>query len=163
MQKLGRHLSVAGAILFATIMLPVSTSLAQDKEIKRSWGLSATLQSGQPVFAIPIWVGQKFVVAPNFGAVYVRNAGTVLAVGLTLRIYQYTGRIMPYWGVRGASSITFPKGGGSTTTNGAGVFYGGEFFIHPHFSFAIEEQVNGIFTSPSTITTATALVATVHF
>lgn len=141
----------------------VSNSLAQEKTIARNWGMSATLQGGQPVFTIPIWVGPKFVVAPSVGALYVKPAGTVLAVGLALRIYQSTGRLTPYWGIRGTSSITFPKGGGSTSTNGAGVFYGGEFFINPRFSFAVEEQVNAVLTAPTTISTATALVATIYF
>lgn len=153
-------------IMLAVMMivtLDIQSSHAQEKEIKRSWGMSASLQGGQPTFIVPIWLGQKFVIAPNLGVAYVKNAGTVLGVGLTFRIYQSTGRLMPYWGVRGVSLITMPTGGGSTSSNGAGVFYGGEFFINPRFSFAIEEQVNSTFSSPLTITTATALLATIHF
>jgi len=154
---------VAGAFLFAIVALLASTARAQEKEIKRSWGLSATLQSPQPVLIVPIWMGPKFVIAPNLGVAYVKNTGTVLAVGLTFRVYQSTGRLVPYWGVRGGSLITMPTGGGSTSSNGAGVFYGGEFFINSRFSFAVEEQVNSTFSSPLTITTATALLATIHF
>lgn len=153
----------ASVILAAATLMLVSNAFAQEKTITRSWGMSATLQGGQPVFTIPIWAGSKFVVAPSVGALYVKPAGTVLALGLALRIYQSTGRLTPYWGIRGASSITFPKGGGSTSTNGAGVFYGGEFFIHPRFSFAVEEQVNAVLTAPTTISTATTLTATIYF
>lgn len=163
MKTFGSRLLTAGA-LFCAIMLGLATSAhAQEKEIKRSWGLSASLQGGQPVLIVPIWMGQKFVLAPNLGVAHVKNTGTVLAVGLTFRIYQNTGRVMPYWGVRGGSVITMPTGGGSSSTNGAGVFYGGEFFINPRFSFAIEEQVNSTLSSPFTISTATALLATIHF
>lgn len=163
MQKSGWHSIIMSTMWFAATLVLVSTSFAQEKTITRNWGMTASMQGGQPVFTVPIWVGQKFVVAPSVGALYVKPAGTVLALGLALRIYQSTGRLTPYWGIRGASSITLPKGGGSTSTNGAGIFYGGEFFINPRFSFAVEEQVNAVLTAPTTISTATTLMATIYF
>jgi hypothetical protein len=162
-KKICRRFILPVIILLVTPALQPSRAFAQEKEVQRSWGLSASLQGGQSALVVPLWLGPKFVVAPNASVNHIDNVGTILGVGLALRLYQGTGRLMPYWGVRGGSTITMPSGGGSSSSNGAGVFYGGEFFINPRFSFAVEGQVNSVLTSPLTVATATALMATVHF
>ena len=154
--------------------LQTETASAQKKETKRSFGLSAYLNSSsQPYIVIPIWVGPKLVFAPILSGKLVQDGDTEIGIGGLIRLYRNTARVRPYWGAKAKIFLTSPQIGNSFTDFLAGFFYGGEFFLNSKFSLGVEAQVYGAFPSDSSsrygplgkivIFTQTGVMATIYF
>lgn len=137
-------------------------------QVNRTWGLGATFQGGQTLIVVPVWLGQRFVVAPIVSATHTENANLLLNAGAGIRLYPSMSRIAPFWGVAATATINKPQtgSGNSSTIWTAGGFFGGEFFINQRFSFSIQPGVWASFppnSGPITITTATFLFGTIYF
>lgn len=139
----------------------------QEREIKRTWGVSTYLQTAPVNIVIPIWLTPRFVLAPLLTVNYLENSATTIGGGVALRIYPVMQRVAPYWGVRAQAINTNPSGPGSGATAYAGsLYFGGEFFLNPKFSLGVEPGLNITLppnSGPIAVTTATVMVATVHF
>ena len=141
-------------------------AMAQDREVQRKWGFSAYLQTTQAEILIPIWLSQRFVLAPIIAANYTENTATLLGLGAALRVYTYMARLAPYYGIRTQAYIAMPNGGTSSTAYLIGLFYGGEFFLNQRFSLGIEPGVNLLIppnSGPLSVSTSTMVTASVHF
>lgn len=159
------------AVLCAIVLLALAnwprTAHAQERQIKRTWGVSTYLQTAPINLVIPIWITQQVVLAPLVNFNYLENSATTIGGGLALRIYPVMERVAPYWGVRAQAATVIPSGpGGSATGYAAAIYFGGEFFINPKFSLGVEPGVTVAlppYSGPINVTTATVMVATVHF
>lgn len=163
-----RHITavLCAVVLLALVSWP-RTSHAQEREIKRTWGVSTYLQTTPINVVIPVWLTQQVVLAPLVNFSYLENSATIIGGGFALRIYPVMQRVAPYWGVRVQAATTIPSGNGSSVTGYAGgIYFGGEFFINSKFSFGVEP---GIYitvpprSGPINVATTTFLVATAHF
>lgn len=134
------------AFLFALLLTVgfIGESFAQgSKSSPRKYGIAASLQGGQTQIIIPIWIGNKMVVAPNIALAMVSSVSTTISPGVTFRFYmKKIQRITPYVGFGGGASIFSPSGGGASSTtlliNG---LWGAEFFMHSKFSFGVEAGI----------------------
>lgn len=141
---------------------------AQQRSVTRTWGLSASVQTGQVDILIPIWAGNSLVLAPGFNVNYVQNVTTNLGVEIVPRLYLDNARVSPY--ITGVAGLNFnmPDVGRDTTDLILGIGLGGEYFVNPKFSFGVEGRVTGFVFDLSTaqntaISTSGAVVANVYF
>lgn len=134
-------------------------------------GIAASLQSLQLDFTIPIWVGDRIVVAPSVGFMSSSEHITDIDLGAAFRAYLSKEKLSPYLGVRGAAFIL--TNGSSTTDKLLGAFFGAEYFLDSHFSVGGELQLNATFSDQysnrfgnpngTNINNATGLYATFYF
>lgn len=128
------------------IVLPVKL-IAQQDSVKRTIGLSAVVQSNEFGVNVPIWINDRFVLAPSLGFSIAEAAGSELSVGATAKAYLSTGKqLMPYFALRAGSIITTPPTESVSKENSIDLFlglgFGGEYFLAPNFSFGVEAQGN---------------------
>ena len=164
------------AVSFSVINLLGSIEHAecQEKAVKRTLGLSASLQGGQLDILLPIWIGNKVVIAPAFSAVYAEGAGADLGIGFAPRFYFRMEKIAPYVGGRAAAFFSLPTGNvGNTTDWLLGLALGGEYFLDDKFSIGVEAQANFTISDEQSdrfgnpgglaINTGTAIFASIYF
>ena len=140
----------------------------------RTIGVTASIQSDQLDFSIPIWVSQTAVIAPNLGVVSAGDIGTDLTLGMALKNYfrETTGAV-PFASLRAGTIAGIPKDGDTIYDFIFGAGFGGEYFFDPQFSLGIEIQGNlsisdeGSFRfgnpGEMNFNTATALTASIYF
>ena len=163
-------------ILFTIVSLftSVGQSVCQEETVDKTVGLSASVQGGQLDIILPIWAGNKIVIAPAFSVVYFEDAAIDLGVGIAPRFYLRTGRVAPYIGGRVAAFFLMPSGNAQDITDWLlGLALGGEYFLDPKFSIGVEAQVNfaisddlsGRFGNPGglSLNTATAIFVSIYF
>lgn len=162
--------------VITVVILLASSELAisQEKVDKRTFGLSASIQGGQLDIILPIWAGNKVVIAPAFNAVYLEDAGVDLGIGIAPRFYLNMDTVAPYVGGRVGAFFNLPTGNAQETTDWLlGLALGGEYFFHSKFSVGVEAQANftisddlsGRFGNPGglSLNTATAIFASIYF
>ena len=158
---------VCGVVLITVILiLGIGNSNAQQQPVKRTVGLAASLQGGQANILVPIWLGDRFVLAPAVSLQHIENTITNLGLGAVARFYLYMERVAPYFGGQASALIGIPSGGGGSTTNlSIGVLFGGEFFLHPKFSVGLEAHGDLFLpdTGPYSFNTSTTVIANVYF
>lgn len=157
-------------LLVSVLFLAVfSSSLrAQDRQVTRSFGLSASLQGGQTAVLVPIWFGNKITVAPGAGLQYTENVSTNISLFLVPKLYFDMKRVAPYLSGTIGLMRSDPNAGTATNNLMLGIGFGGEYFVNAKFSFAVEAQVNGFVndisgTSSMSASTGAAATATVYF
>lgn len=145
---------------------------------KKKIGLSGSIQSNQLGISIPVWLGEKFVLAPAFDFVYAEKVGADFSVGLAFRNYLKTETLAPYFGLRLGTAITIPSSDSAISTKTmydfiGGVAFGAEYFVGDNFSVGVEAQGNFTKSDKNSdrlgnpgglnINTATMISATVYF
>jgi hypothetical protein len=111
------------------------------------YGLSGSVQSSQFGISVPMWLGEKFVLAPGFDLKYAETVGTDFSIGLAARFYSRVESLRPYFGMKAGTAVYMPssKNGINTTTKVdilGGIAYGLEYFITDNLSFGVEAQGN---------------------
>jgi len=161
-----------GLLLSALVVLLIGVFTgqvrAQDRGVTRSWGLSASLQSGQMDILVPLWMGNTFVIAPGVSVNYVEHVTTNIGVMLVPRLYLDMRRVSPYITAVVGFDFNMPNIGSDTTDLTLGIGLGGEYFVNPKFSFAVEGRVVGMVFDISglrntAVMTSGAVVANVYF
>ena len=169
--------SIVRIVFFLIILLELSIIHPQDnnknENAERRIGFTAAIQNNQTDIMIPIWTSERFVLAPALSAIYVSDGGTDIAAGFAFRVYPGIKKISPYWGGRFGALIQSPKDRDSKTDFLAGLMFGGEYFLHPQFSFGIEVQLNASFSDNmsyrfnnpggTNLYTATVILANIYF
>jgi hypothetical protein len=153
-------------LILVIFSLGISSANAQERAVKRTVGLAGLIQNGHPEILVPIWLGDRFVLAPAVALQYQENVGSVVGLGGVGRFYLYMERIAPYFGGQVSADITMPDGPGPNSTDlSIGVLFGGEFFLHQRFSVGVE--AHGDFFLPdggnNMFSTSTAVIANVYF
>ena len=129
----------------------VIQSNAQENEnqepFKRTIGLSGSIQASQFGILIPIWLGDKFVIAPSFEIKIAESVGGDYSFGLSPRYYFKTEKLSPYAGLKiGALINTLTSENQNTTSVKIdylfGLAFGAEYFLSNSFSFGVEAQAN---------------------
>jgi len=161
-------LSCSLALALALSAGLLTSASAQDKEMTRTCGLTASIQSGQGQILVPLWLGDRLTLAPGIGLNYTENVGTTITLLLAPRFYLDMGRVAPYISARGGINLNMPSVGGDTTDGMLGAGFGGEYFINPKFSFGVEGQLNMMIVdfggaSNMSISTGAAVHANVYF
>lgn len=157
---------VCGVVLLLVILPGISGANAQEQRpVKRTVGLAGLINSGQSEILVPIWLGDRFVLAPALSLLHIENIGTQVGLGAAARFYLYMERIAPYLGVQGFALVDLPEVGSSATDLTIGVFFGGEFFLHQRFSVGI--QAHGDLFIPDSgsyvFNTSTSVLANIYF
>ncbi len=123
-------------------LLSLSHSSFAQQQVTRTIGLSASIQSAQSFIVVPIFVGDRLVLAPGVALSYAEGTGTDLGLALGPKFYTEMGRIAPYLALRGAAFVALPSGGSSVIDWLFGIAFGGDYFVNPRFSFGVEAQLN---------------------
>ncbi len=141
-------------------------------------GLGGSVQSGQFGIYIPVWLGEKHVLAPVFELKYAETIATDLIIGLSARKYLKKEKVCPYFGLKAGVAFYVPSPDNqinSTTKVDliGGIAFGLEYFITDNLSFGVEAQGNftksdeesNRFGNPDGLNfnTATMLSATIYF
>ena len=162
------------AALISNLGGMIEQAVAQEQAAQRTLGLSASIQAGQLDVILPIWAGDRVVIAPAFNFAYVEDGGIDLGVGVVPRFYLRMDKIAPYVSARGGAFFNLPSGSGEDTIDWVvGLAFGGEYFFHPKFSVGVEAQANCAisddlsdrFGNPGglNLNTATAVLASIYF
>jgi hypothetical protein len=162
------------AVIIISLFGPVEQTVSQEKAVERTWGLSALIQGGQLDIILPIWAGNKAVIAPAFNVVYVEDAGVDLGIGIAPRFYLRMDKVAPYISGRVGAFFNLPSGNAEETTDWLlGLAFGGEYFLNTKFSIGVEAQANfaisddlsSRFGNPGglSLNTATAVFASIYF
>lgn len=122
------------------------SSLLYSQESKKI-GISGSIQGNQYGISIPIWLGEKFVLAPAFDLKFAEKVGTDFGVALAPRYYLKKEKISPYLGLRIGVLINNPSSENNIDTETkvdllGGLAFGGEYFLSDNFSFGVEIQGN---------------------
>jgi hypothetical protein len=169
MRFLQKRSMVAVVLVVLFVLLLTSSVFAQQREIRRTWGLSGSVQNGQTAILIPLWLGDTMILAPGFNVNYTENVGTTVGVMLVPRFYLDMGRIVPYIPLIVGVLLDRPSNNAPNTSNlMLGVGLGGEYFINPKFSFAVEARLDGQVVDLSglnniALQTVTAIIANIYF
>jgi len=113
-------------------------------------GLSATVQESQFGIMVPVFLSERFVLAPALDFQTAQSQGTDLSIGLIPRFYLKTTELRPYLGARLGVLMFFPDGDKESTRDFvAGLAFGGEYFFNENFSIGVEAQGNFTFSDES--------------
>lgn len=160
---------------FLLIYLLISISFSQEA---RFIGLSGSVQSNQFGILLPMWLEERFVLAPAFDFKFAENIGTEFSIGIIPRWYFNDEMFAPYFGLKIGTIINIPSSKNEIDTDTkadiiGGVAFGVEYFLTEKFSFGVEAQGNitksdkysSRFGNPDgiNINTATMISATVYF
>jgi hypothetical protein len=126
-------------LLISGLLLSVNILYAQSSP---KWGLSATVQGSQYGVIVPIWLGEKFVLAPAIDFIYSDHDGTTLGMGLASRFYLKREALSPYYGARVGAAFHKWRSSGPYGDIIAGPFFGLEYFISDNLSIGTEAQAN---------------------
>ena len=161
-----------------TLLVFLLTPTSLFSQTKRKIGLSGSLQSSQLGISVPIWLADKFVLAPTVGFQFAEKIGSDLSIGLAQRFYLKNEQLAPYFGFKLGAAINIPssKNKIDTTTSVdvvGGLAFGAEYFIADNFSLGVEAQGNCTksdknsyrFGNPDgfNFNTATMVSATIYF
>lgn len=110
-------------------------------------GLTAIVQDVQLGFNLPIWVGDKTVLAPSIDFTTAEDVGTDIGLGVGFRFYRKVEKLSPYAGIRIGALINSPSNNNALNTEQTtdwifGPIFGGEYFLSERFSFGVEGQGN---------------------
>lgn len=148
---------------------------AQDKP---KFGLSGSFQGNQLGISLPIWIGDKAVLAPAFQLAYAEKVGTDFGIGLEQRFYFRHEKLSPYFGFKLGALLNMPASDSEIDTKTkvdivGGIAFGAEYFLDNNFSVGVEAQGNvsksdkgsNRFGNPDGINfnTATRISATIYF
>ena len=92
----------SAVLLAAMLMVTVNTGIlqAQQEPVDRSFGLSASIQGGQTVILVPIWISESMNIAPGFGFSYLEGTGPLSGSRFTFflipHLFLDMGRIAPF-------------------------------------------------------------------
>jgi len=171
---------VKRTIIF-TLLVFFLSSASLFSQTKRKVGLSGSLQGSELGISLPIWLGEKLVLAPAIGFQFAEKIGTDLSIGLAPRFYlknEKNEKLAPYFGLKLGAAINMPasKNTIDTTTKIdyiGGLAFGAEYFIADNFSLGVEAQGNCTksdknsdrFGNPDglNVNTATMVSATIYF
>jgi hypothetical protein len=132
-------------LLLAGLITVSLSSKAQDTT-RRVIGISATIQAAQYGIMIPVWIGNRFSIAPAFDFSWGKTLGTDYAIGIVPKFYFRTGKLAPYIAVRGGFVSFIPADENTTETRTtdwmAGAAFGAEYFFDKSFSIGVEIQGN---------------------
>ncbi len=145
---------------------------------KGKTGLSGSIQGSDFGILIPVWVGEKTVIAPAFELKFGEKIGTDFAVGLATRMYLKTEKLCPYYGFKLGALVNIPSSANEIDTETkidlvGGLAFGAEYFFVDNFSVGVELQGNitksgtnsARFGNPGGINfnTGTMVIATIYF
>jgi hypothetical protein len=116
-------------------------------QTNRKIGLSGSVQNSQLGISLPIWLGEKFVLAPALDFEYAEKIGTDFSIGLAPRFYLKKDKLSPYFGLKFGTSINIPSSDNTIDTKTkfdiiGGLAFGAEYFIGDNFSVGAEAQGN---------------------
>jgi hypothetical protein len=118
----------------------------QEEAKKRTVGISASLQNNVYGINIPIWLSQKFVLAPTLGVNYAGNVGTDYTIGIMPKIYlKEANKLASFIDIKLAGIFNSPQSSfdkNSKTDLVVGIGFGGEYFFNDNFSVGAEFQGN---------------------
>jgi hypothetical protein len=134
-------------ILISVLLFQIGSKLySQDTDTKRSFGISASLESGTYGLNIPIWISPRFVLAPTIGINHAGGVGTDITIGAMPKVYLSEPRkIVPFIDFKIAGIFNSPQ---NTVDKNSkvdlliGLGYGGEYFFNDNFSVSAEFQGN---------------------
>jgi len=135
-------------IIFTILILFLFTSVSFSQTYKRKIGLSGTIQGGQFGVLLPIWGGERLVIAPAVDFNFAENIGIDLGLGLANRYYFNNENLSPYIGLKVGVLHYIPTKKSyfveneSITDYIGGLAFGGEYFLSENFSFGVETQAN---------------------
>lgn len=165
-------------IIIFTLVVVLFSSNSLFSQTKGKIGLSGSIQSSQMGISLPIWLGEKFVLAPAFDFVFAEKVGTDISIGLAPRFYLKNEKLAPYFGLKAGTIINIPSSDNTIDTENifdfiGGLAFGAEYFIGDNFSLGVEAQGNFTKSDVSSfrfgnpdgfnINTATMVSATVYF
>lgn len=157
----------------ALSMLLLCTTIVKAQE-KKSWGVTANIQSSQFEFLLPIWVSETATLSPSVSFIAAQDGGSDLSLGLSPRFYLSDPiEAVPFVSFRGGAIIGIPNSGDAIVDFLAGFGGGAEYFFNSNLSVGIELQGNFTisdegsfrFGNPGNINfnTATSLTASIFF
>ncbi|UTW67981.1 hypothetical protein KFE94_07650 [bacterium SCSIO 12643] len=132
-------------ILLPLIFILFSTSLFSQGS--KQVGISGSIQGSQFGVYVPIWLGEKFVIAPALDIAFAEKIGTDFGFSIGPRYYFQKAKVSPYAGLRIGALINKPSSDNTTDTETkvdllGGLAFGGEYFLSDNFSFGVELQGN---------------------
>jgi len=148
-----------GFVVLALLLLLGSP--ARSQETTRTIGLSASIQTFQSVILVPIWISDRFIIAPGVGVDWTQNVDTDLVFALVPKFYTSMGRIAPYVSLLGGGMLNLPTGGGRVLDLIFGLAFGGDYFVNPKFSFGVEARVDAFVPDTGNINVSTGAAANV--
>ena len=118
---------------------------SETEPANRTIGLSANVQTSEFGINVPIFLSQRFSLAPAIGLRYSEGAGTDFAFAVVPKLYYSTNKFAPYSTLRLGALINNPALSGQESSIDflAGIGTGAEYFFVPNFSFGVEAQLNG--------------------
>ncbi|MCK9617017.1 MAG: hypothetical protein M0R21_04195 [Lentimicrobiaceae bacterium] len=144
----------------------------------RKIGLSGSVQSSQFGISLPIWLGEKFVLAPALDFEYAEKIGTDFSIGLAPRFYFKKDKLSPYFGLKLGTLINIPSSDNTIDSKTkydfiGGLAFGAEYFLGDNFSLGVEAQGNFTKSDKNSnrfgnsgglnFNTATMIFATIYF
>jgi hypothetical protein len=150
------------------------TAEPESEPVKRTIGLSANVQNSEFGINVPIFLTQRFSLAPAIGLRYAEGVRSDYALAIVPKLYYSTNKFAPYSTLRLGILINNPKIGQTTSQDYlAGIGTGAEYFFVPNFSFGVEAQLNGAFSDETSnrfgnpggvnINLATVVTANIYF
>ncbi|MFA7326752.1 MAG: hypothetical protein WC121_08825 [Candidatus Kapaibacterium sp.] len=160
-------------LILLTMLLPFLL-LAEEKVEKPDMGFTVVVQQSTFDLQIPMWLSDRFILAPAIGTRYQDNLGTEIDFGLGARIFTNDKSARPYFGLKaGLIYTSFEANTPSLMDIIVGPSYGVEYFFNSNISLGIEGQLNFVFfdenslrfSNPSglNINTAAVLFASIYF
>lgn len=133
--------------IFTVMFLIVSLSASLHSQDKKFIGISGSIQGNQYGILIPMWLGEKFVLAPAIDLKYAEGTGTDIGIGLSPRFYLKNDKTAPYFGLKIGALLNKPSSENEIDTDTkldllGGIAFGGEYFLAEKFSFGVELQGN---------------------
>lgn len=157
-----------------TLLLIILSSTILKAQQEKSWGVTASIQSSQFEFLLPIWVSETATLSPSVSFIAAQDGGSDLSLGLSPKFYLSDPvEAVPFISFRGGAIIGFPNSGDAIVDFIAGLGGGAEYFFNQNLSVGIELQGNFTisdegslrFGNPGNINfnTATSLTASIYF
>ena len=87
--------------LLMALLITFSLSSGAQDSTRRVIGISATIQSAQYGIMIPIWIGNRFSIAPSFDLNWGKTVGTDYAISIVPKFYFTSRKFAPYICIRG--------------------------------------------------------------
>lgn len=160
-------------ILLIVFIIPFFL-IAEEDEGKPKMGFAVAVQQSTFDLQIPIWLSNRFILAPSIGTRYQENIGTEFDLGIGGRLFMNDKDARPFFGLKGGIIYTdFNSPNSDLIDIIIGPSYGVEYFFNKNISLGIEGQVNFVlfdknsvrFSNPNglNINTAAVLFASIYF
>lgn len=135
-------------ILFVALLLIMVTHTNGYSQNNQHIGISGTIQGAQYGLTLPIWMGQKFALAPSIDLRYVEDTGVDFNLAIAPRYYFKRDKLATYMGIR-LGVLTehheinqYYYGAEVTYDYMGGVCFGGDYFLAEQLSVGVEAQGN---------------------